>query len=71
MILPRDLPPEVRGGHETLVLDGDVDSRIAAALTATGGKVGQAAAMLGIHRTTIWRRLKQNVPQPHPPPKPV
>jgi transcriptional regulator of acetoin/glycerol metabolism len=29
-------------------------------MAATGGKVGRAAEILGVHRTTLWRWLKTN-----------
>ncbi|RDV37155.1 sigma-54-dependent Fis family transcriptional regulator [Bradymonadaceae bacterium TMQ3] len=63
-----DLPPELRG-------EGPVDSRevernagesgrserqdIVAALRAAGGSREDAAAALGVSRTTLWRRMKE------------
>jgi transcriptional regulator of aroF, aroG, tyrA and aromatic amino acid transport len=34
------------------------DARIREALEMTGGSVSRAADLLGIHRTTLWRRLR-------------
>ncbi len=59
VIVPKDLPREVRGGGPEAAGPAN-ESRIDAAMTATGGRVGQAAEILGIHRTTLWRWLKKN-----------
>ncbi|HDL02942.1 MAG: Fis family transcriptional regulator [Candidatus Zixiibacteriota bacterium] len=37
----------------------DEESSIKQALTAAGGNISEAAQELGIHRTTLWRRLKR------------
>lgn len=37
----------------------DERERILAALRAAGGHIGQAAALLGMSRVTLWRRMKQ------------
>jgi PAS domain S-box-containing protein len=59
IILPKDLPQEVRGvGSDDS--SSPHESRIEAAMAATGGKVGRAAEILGVHRTTLWRWLKNN-----------
>jgi two-component system response regulator HydG len=59
LIRARDLPPEVRGGGAIALESGRLESRIDAALAAAGGKVGRAAEILGVHRTTVWRHLKK------------
>ncbi len=59
IILPKDLPQEVRGGRPEVTGMGS-ESRIDAAMDAAGGKVGRAAEILGVHRTTLWRWLKKN-----------
>ncbi|OPY85326.1 MAG: Propionate catabolism operon regulatory protein [Smithella sp. PtaU1.Bin162] len=35
------------------------DERIKNALAKSGGKIDQAAKILGVHRSTLWRRLKR------------
>jgi len=59
IILPKDLPREVRGGSPEVAGVAN-ESRIDAAMTAAGGRVGRAAEILGVHRTTLWRWLKKN-----------
>ena len=59
VIVKRDLPSEVRGVGPGGIAEGDLDSRVDAALSLAGGKVGRAAEILGIHRTTLWRRIKR------------
>jgi DNA-binding NtrC family response regulator len=64
------LPPEVRGALANTD-DGETTdprrdpagerARIAAALQKTGGRLAQAAQILGIGRTTLWRKLRQHV----------
>jgi len=38
----------------------DEKSRIKAVLVKNKGKIGEAAAELGIHRTTLWRKIKRH-----------
>jgi transcriptional regulator with GAF, ATPase, and Fis domain len=59
------LPPELRaaakGGEQRYRVNGsDSDERdaIAAALAQTGGALAQSAELLGMGRTTLWRKLK-------------
>ncbi len=55
-----DLPSEVRGGLPgSAPTRGNLATRIDAALAASGGKVGRAAEILGVHRTTVWRHLRR------------
>jgi transcriptional regulator with PAS, ATPase and Fis domain len=61
VILPRDLPRDTCGSKAP-ENGGDMDERIDAALKAAGGQLGRAAELLGIHRTTLWRRLKKRTP---------
>jgi len=35
------------------------DERIKNALAQSGGRIDQAAKILGVHRSTLWRRLKR------------
>ena len=60
VLTARDLPPEVRrqaGG--TPLPTGNLSTRIDAALAAAGGRVGRAAEILGVHRTTVWRHIRR------------
>jgi len=59
VVLPRDLPPEIRDTGLNGNLEAGLDSRIDAALRASGGRIGRAAELLGIHRVTLWRRIKR------------
>ena len=58
------LPPELRaaakGGERYRVNGSDADERdaIVAALAQTGGALAQSAELLGMGRTTLWRKLK-------------
>ena len=60
-----DLPPEFQlRPHRSAVappvpLDADEPTRIAAALEAADGHIGQAADMLGMSRPTFWRKRKK------------
>ena len=60
------LPPEVRAAFAEPryrglqpVADGDERDSIVAALRDSGGALGRAAELLGMGRTTLWRKLKQ------------
>ena len=62
-----DLPPEIRGEEEGAPkanVPGDVDAatpqgeRILRALERAGGHRGRAAAILGMSRSTLWRRMR-------------
>ncbi len=62
-LMRADLPPELRGEHPPP--DGPEDAwareeraRLMAALRAAGGNRGAAAAALGMHRSTLWRKMK-------------
>ena len=64
VITPSDLTPELRG--EPPPRDGDPQdpraaekARILAALERTGGRKGKAADMLGMSRSTLWRKLRE------------
>jgi transcriptional regulator of acetoin/glycerol metabolism len=58
VILKRDLPLEIRGETQP-VEPGNEEARVEAAMVAAGGKVGRAAEILGVHRTTLWRWLQR------------
>ena len=69
------LPPEVRR-HSDVGLDGryrteqsvdDERDAIVAALEQTDGALARAAELLGMGRTTLWRKLKQYGLTPHTP----
>jgi len=62
VILPRDLPMESCRKNGAVPTRGNLDERIDAALRASDGRIGRAAEMLGIHRTTLWRRLQRRKP---------
>jgi DNA-binding NtrC family response regulator len=57
-----DLPPEIVGESAPVAADdlpGDERERIVAALARTGGERKAAAALLGIGRATLYRKLAQ------------
>jgi len=64
LIGPMDFTPELRGeappedSAEQGVGAGERD-RILAALAQAGGRRGEAAALLGWSRSTLWRRLRE------------
>ncbi|MEM7606128.1 MAG: sigma 54-interacting transcriptional regulator [Myxococcota bacterium] len=69
VLLESDLPPELRNadrlesvnvpeGGTTDGLD-DQQRRLVRVLERTGGHRGRAAAILGLSRSTLWRRLKE------------
>ncbi|MEM1031151.1 MAG: sigma-54 dependent transcriptional regulator [Myxococcota bacterium] len=62
---PEDLTPEIRG--EPPPHDGGAGdprtaerARILEALRQTDGKKGQAATLLGVSRSTLWRKLREH-----------
>lgn len=66
IISPEYLPAELRymksNGSPPLRTErspGTVEEDIRSALAATGGNVNRAAAELGMHRTTLWRKMKE------------
>ena len=66
-----DLPPELGGSQQPTAspntpadpspagAGGNQEARIRRALLQAGGHPGEAAALLGISRVTLWRRMKQ------------
>ncbi len=58
VILSSDLPPGVGRTPGESRRAGSRRSELDAALAAAGGHPGRAAALLGIHRTTLWRWLR-------------
>ncbi|MEO8620793.1 MAG: sigma-54 dependent transcriptional regulator [bacterium] len=66
-IQAQHLPAELRGRNTPVVdgryrSDGPVDdelSAIQAALDETGGALGRSAELLGMGRTTLWRKLRR------------
>ncbi len=57
-IQAEDLPPEIAAGPAAAAPD-DEPGRIRAALREAGGNRKRAAAILGLSRATLYRRLKQ------------
>ncbi|OZI31915.1 hypothetical protein CAL29_29095 [Bordetella genomosp. 10] len=62
------LSADIRGALPVLdrdaaagTLQGQTDAAIRAALQACGGNVSQAARRLGVHRSTLYRRVKNGV----------
>ncbi|GAB6038764.1 sigma-54 dependent transcriptional regulator [Fundidesulfovibrio butyratiphilus] len=65
-LTPADLPAELRGGdpapraeRELMTLEEMERGHIARVLEVTGRNKGMASQVLGIPRTTLWRKLKQ------------
>jgi transcriptional regulator with PAS, ATPase and Fis domain len=64
-----ELPPELRGEppprssrtthHHAIAPEDDERARILEALRMAGGLKSQAAELLGISRTTLWRRMRE------------
>jgi two-component system response regulator HydG len=62
----KDLPPEIRlatgNGHPILPPErslGPEEERIKRALLAVGGNREMAAELLGLHRTSLWRKMRE------------
>jgi transcriptional regulator of acetoin/glycerol metabolism len=56
LIVMADLPEGFRAEAAVAAMPED---RIRAALGRTGGCVTRAARLLGIHRTTLWRQMRE------------
>ncbi|MCA9695084.1 MAG: helix-turn-helix domain-containing protein, partial [Myxococcales bacterium] len=61
-----ELPPELRGEPPPRASDeghggaSNEHQRILSALRQAGGHKGKAAELLGINRTTLWRKLREH-----------
>ena len=53
----RMMAPELFGVPQRMMLDGQDEMDLARALQVSKGNLGQVAKLLGISRTTLWRRL--------------
>ncbi|MGK7346741.1 MAG: sigma-54 interaction domain-containing protein [Candidatus Nitrospinota bacterium M3_3B_026] len=67
LIQPEDLPEEIARGfsatreaREGLDDIADEKARIIAALDRAGWRKNQAARLLGVHRATLWRKMKEH-----------
>ncbi|ADK83696.1 two component, sigma54 specific, transcriptional regulator, Fis family [Desulfarculus baarsii DSM 2075] len=69
LILPRDLPPDLaavrlsslqRQGGPVATLEEQERAHIEQALRQTGGMRAKAAALLGIDRVSLWRKMKKH-----------
>jgi transcriptional regulator of acetoin/glycerol metabolism len=66
MIKPEHLPEEIRS-NEKQMLTSESDERsnlseadkIRNALGETAGNITRAASLLGVHRTTLWRKMRE------------
>ncbi len=59
-LLVEDLPPELRGIAPTSRrVAGDEREQIRSALETAGGRKAEAAAHLGMSRSTLWRKMKE------------
>lgn len=67
-ILPEDLPLEIRlsfvkvqGRRSGNLVNGKLDEKeaLCQTLAQTGWRISKAARLMGVHRTTVWRRIKQ------------
>lgn len=71
IVEPWDLPEEIENTRQNILLaahreEGPAsdEARIRAALQRSGGNITRAADLLGIHRTTLWRKMRQlNIPK--------
>ncbi|RMG20950.1 MAG: AAA family ATPase [Deltaproteobacteria bacterium] len=64
VLLPRDLTPEILGvppdGNDLEVDEHDLERRrIVEALRKAGGRKTKAADLLGISRSTLWRKMRE------------
>lgn len=66
LIEPRHLPEDIRYADKSTMVFSPEDSpqlseaeRIRRALKETAGNVTRAANLLGIHRTTLWRKMRE------------
>jgi transcriptional regulator of acetoin/glycerol metabolism len=68
MIGPDHLPPQIgnadpKGGGVSCTLETNLDdvkrSRLINALTRANGNRSQAARLLGISRTSVWKQIKK------------
>jgi len=56
----KEITSPIKPGHDVVGKAIDEHSRIKAVLLKHAGRIGEAAEELGIHRTTLWRKIRRH-----------